>query len=97
MKFLDIKGTRVPALGLGTWQLSGQTCYQAISQALALGYRHIDTAQMYGNESEVGRALRDSGVDRDAIFLTTKVAPGNLGAAQVRRSTEESLKRLGLP
>ena len=96
MKYLDMKGTRVPALGLGTWQLSGGACIEAVSEALGLGYRHIDTAQMYGNEAEVGRALRGSGVPRDEIFLTTKVAPGNLAAADVRRSTEESLRRLGL-
>ena len=96
MKELEIKGARVPALGFGTWQLSGRGCTEAVRHALELGYRHIDTAQMYGNESEIGRALRDSGVVRGDIFLTTKVAPGNLAAAALRRSAEESLKRLGV-
>jgi 2,5-diketo-D-gluconate reductase B len=96
MQHLDIKGARIPALGLGTWQLSGRGCAEAVRHALELGYRHIDTAQMYGNETEVGRALRDSGIARGDIFLTTKVAPGNLAAAAVRRSSEESLKRLGV-
>jgi 2,5-diketo-D-gluconate reductase B len=96
MKHLEIKGARVPALGLGTWQLSGQRCVEAVRQALELGYRHVDTAQMYGNETEVGRGLRDSGVPRGEIFLTTKVAPGNLAGAELRRSAEESLKRLGV-
>ena len=96
MKYLEIKGARVPALGLGTWQLSGSACVTAVSEALALGYRHIDTAQMYGNEAEVGRALRQSGVPRGDIFVTTKLAPGNLAAADVRRSSEESLRKLGL-
>ena len=94
MKYLDIEGTRVPALGLGTWQLSGRACFEAVRHALDLGYRHIDTAQMYGNETEVGWAVRDSGLARDQIFLTTKLAPGNHAAAAVRRSTEESLRRL---
>jgi 2,5-diketo-D-gluconate reductase B len=93
VKYLDIKGARVPALGLGTWQLSGRGCFEAVRQALDLGYRHIDTAQMYGNETEVGWAVRESGL-RDQIFLTTKLAPGNHAAAAVERSTEESLRRL---
>lgn len=93
MKYIDIKGTRVPALGLGTWQLSGRGCFEAVRHALDLGYRHIDTAQMYGNETEVGWAVRESGL-RDRIFLTTKLAPGNHAAAAVKRSTEESLRRL---
>jgi 2,5-diketo-D-gluconate reductase B len=96
MKAIEIKGARVPALGFGTWQLSGRGCTEAVRNALELGYRHIDTAQMYGNESEVGRAIRDSGVARGDIFLTTKVAPGNLAAPPLRRSAEESLKRLGV-
>jgi 2,5-diketo-D-gluconate reductase B len=96
MKEIEIKGARVPALGFGTWQLSGRGCTDAVRHALELGYRHIDTAQMYGNESEVGRAIRDSGVARGDIFLTTKVAPGNLAAPALRRSAEESLKRLGV-
>lgn len=96
MKHIEVKGARVPALGLGTWQLSGRLCREAVRQALELGYRHIDTAQMYGNETEIGRALRDSGLDRSEIFLTTKLAPGNLSAPLVKRTAEESLKRLGL-
>ena len=95
MKFVEVKGSRVPALGLGTWQLSGRGCEEAVRQALDLGYRHIDTAQMYGNETEVGRAIRASGIGRDQIFLTTKLAPGNLAASAVRRTAEESLRRLG--
>jgi 2,5-diketo-D-gluconate reductase B len=95
MKYLEVKGARVPALGLGTWQLDGRACYDAVRQALELGYRHIDTAQMYGNEQEVGRAIRESGIARGEIFLTTKLAPRNLAAAAARRSTEESLRRLG--
>jgi diketogulonate reductase-like aldo/keto reductase len=96
MQYIGVKGVKVPALGFGTWGLSGREAYAATRQALELGYRHIDTAQIYGNETEVGRAIRDSGIARAEIFLTTKVAPSNLRAAAVRRSHEESLHRLGL-
>jgi 2,5-diketo-D-gluconate reductase B len=95
MNYLEIKGARVPVIGLGTWQLNGRACYEAVRQALELGYRHVDTAQLYSNEAEVGRAIGDSGLRRDEIFLTTKVAPGNLTAAQAKHSSEESLRRLG--
>ena len=97
MKSVSVKGIEVPALGLGTWRLSGRQCYDAVRTALELGYRHIDTAEMYGNETEVGRAIRESGIDRAAIFLTTKVPPGKLRAAAARRSAEEGLRKLGLP
>jgi 2,5-diketo-D-gluconate reductase B len=96
MQHIDVKGVKVPALGFGTWALSGRAAYDATRQALDLGYRHIDTAQIYGNEGEIGRAIRDSGIARDEIFLTTKVAPNNLRAAAAKRSHDESLKRLGL-
>jgi 2,5-diketo-D-gluconate reductase B len=96
MKPVAVKGTLVPALGLGTWRLSGRQCYDAVRTGIDLGYRHIDTAEMYGNDEEVGRAIRDSGVDRGDIFLTTKVPPGKLRAATAKRSAEESLKRLGV-
>jgi 2,5-diketo-D-gluconate reductase A len=70
-------GTVMPLLGLGVWQVpDGPACVQAVSAALELGYRHIDTAQAYGNESSVGQALRESGIGRDEIFVTTKFYPG---------------------
>lgn len=96
MHQISVKGVTVPALGFGTWALSGNAAYQATRMALDLGYRHIDTAQIYGNEAEIGRAIRDSGIARGEIFLTTKIAPSNLHAGDVRRSHDESLKRLGL-
>lgn len=96
MKHVTVKGERVPALGFGTWQLSGAGCVAAVREALAIGYRHLDTAQLYGNEAEVGEAIRQSQVPRRQIFLTTKVAPDNLAPAAVRRSTEESLRKLDL-
>src|SRR5579872_6426908 len=95
MQFASAKGAQMPALGLGTWALSGRVCYDAVRAALAVDYRHIDTAQLYGNESEVGAALRDFGVPRADIFVTTKVPMGELRAPQIRRNVEQSLKRLG--
>jgi diketogulonate reductase-like aldo/keto reductase len=81
-------------LGLGTWRLSGQECVRAVERALALGYRHIDTAQMYGNEGEVGRGIQNSGVDREDVFLVTKVRTSSFSHENVIRSTRESLKKL---
>jgi diketogulonate reductase-like aldo/keto reductase len=87
-------GTEIPLLGLGVWQVpDGPTCENAVRWALELGYRHIDTAQAYGNEESVGRALRDSGVPREEIFLTTKFYPGN---SDPEAEAEQSLRRLGV-
>ena len=70
-------GTPMPMLGLGVWQVpNGQECVNAVRWALELGYHHIDTAQAYGNEESVGQALRDSGMPRDEVFITTKFYPG---------------------
>jgi len=84
----------MPLLGFGTWQLRGDAAYQAVRDALEAGYRHLDTATMYGNEAEVGRALRDSGVPRDQVFLTTKLPPDRAGRA--RATIEESVRALGV-
>ncbi|MEP9365325.1 aldo/keto reductase [Nocardioides sp. CN2-186] len=73
------EGARIPLLGFGTWQIKGQDAVDATSAALAAGYRHLDTATVYGNEGEVGRALADSGVARDDVFLTTKCPPNRAG------------------
>jgi diketogulonate reductase-like aldo/keto reductase len=83
----------MPLLGFGTWQITGRQCYDAVSVALAVGYRHLDTATMYGNEAEVGRALADSGVAREDVFVTTKLPPRNAGRAA--RTLEASLDALG--
>ncbi len=96
MQVIDHHGSRVPVLGLGTWRLRGRECVSAVERALALGYRHLDTAQGYDNEAEVGEALRRSGVPRDDVFLTTKVRPRNYRRAAVRSSTEASLRALGV-
>jgi diketogulonate reductase-like aldo/keto reductase len=95
MEYQKIKGEKVPSLGLGTWRLSGKQCTRAVKSALAMGYRHVDTAQMYRNEVEVGRGIKDSGVDREGIFLVTKVWPSDFSRDDVLRSTGESLKKLG--
>ena len=83
----------MPVVGLGTWQLRGRRGYEAIRFALDAGYRHIDTATMYGNESDVGRALRDSGLDRREVFITTKLAPSRAG--RERETIAASLRALG--
>ncbi|HET6522316.1 MAG TPA: aldo/keto reductase, partial [Geminicoccaceae bacterium] len=95
MKIIELRGARVPALGLGTWQLTGAGCTRAVRTALDIGYRHVDTAEAYGNEAEVGAGLRESGVDRGLIFLTTKVWYENLRPADFKRSVAASLRRLG--
>lgn len=73
------EGARIPLLGFGTWQLKGRDAVRATSAALATGYRHLDTATVYGNEGAVGRAIAESGVPRDEVFLTTKCPPGRAG------------------
>lgn len=95
MEYVETQGVRVPALGFGTWQLRGQECRDGVADALEIGYRHIDTARQYGNEAEVGRAIADSGVDRDEIFLVTKINVGALDRESVERETEASLRELG--
>lgn len=90
----SVQGTSVPALGLGTWRLDGQAAYDAVERALAVGYRHVDTAQAYENEEDVGRALRDADVDREEVFLTTKIWLANLAPKRVGPSVETSLRKL---
>ena len=96
----------MPLLGFGTWQLTGGTAHESVSAALEIGYRHIDTATMYGNERQVGTALRDSGLARDDVFITSKLAPDRFGkhGADLRfrgrrpgPALEQSLEQLGVP
>ncbi len=96
MEYVGAYGARVPAVGLGTWQLTGPECYETVSTALDLGYRHVDTAQLYDNEREVGQAIADADVDRDEVFVTTKVSPRNAGHDALIDSVEASLERLGV-
>ena len=84
----------MPLLGFGTWQIRGDAAYQAVRDALEAGYRHLDTATMYGNEAEVGRALRDSGVPREEVFVTTKLPPERAG--RERATLDASLRALGV-
>lgn len=88
--------TSIPSLGFGTWQIEGPAAVEAVRDALALGYRHVDTARMYGNEREVGEGLRAAGVDRDDVWVTTKVWGDHLEPDRLRRSAEASLRDLGL-
>jgi diketogulonate reductase-like aldo/keto reductase len=85
-------GVEMPLVGLGTWQAGGAEAYEAVRYALEIGYRHIDTATMYANEDEVGRAVRDSGVPREDVFITTKLQSGNAG--RERATIEASLRAL---
>ncbi|WP_370326130.1 aldo/keto reductase [Euzebya sp.] len=88
--------TTMPRLGMGTWELTGDRAAPAVETAIGLGYRHIDTAQMYGNETEVGRGIAASGIDRDELWVTTKLANGNHAPDDVVSSTEGSLRDLAL-
>src|ERR1700759_5106188 len=96
MQFVEARGARIPAIGLGTWELRGRTCARVVEQALRLGYRHIDTAQIYENESEVGDGLRASGINRDEVFVTTKVWTTHFAPNDLERSAKESLAKLRL-
>jgi 2,5-diketo-D-gluconate reductase B len=96
MEFVEANGATIPTIGLGTWELRGRACARLVEQALRIGYRHIDTAEMYENEPEVGEGLRASGVSRGDIFVTTKVWTDNLAPREFVRATKESLARLRL-
>ncbi len=88
--------TAIPAIGLGTWDLRGRICARIAEQALRLGYRHIDTAEMYDNEREVGEGLRASGARRGDVFVTTKVWPTHFSPPELERAVKDSLTRLRL-
>ena len=90
-------GISIPVLGFGTWKAeSGEVAYQAVLEALKAGYRHIDTATIYRNEESVGRAIRDSGIPRQEIFVTTKLWNTNHSYEEARQAFEESMEKLGL-
>jgi diketogulonate reductase-like aldo/keto reductase len=91
------QGVEMPVLGLGVYQSRpGQETYDAVRTALEAGYRHVDTARVYGNERDVGRAIRDSGVPRDEVFVTTKLWNADHGHDQALRACDQSLARLGM-
>src|SRR6516165_3897778 len=97
MHFVEANGAKIPSIGLGTWELRGRTCARIVEQALRLGYRHIDTAQVYENEREVGDGLRASGVRREEVFVTTKVWTSHFAPNELQRSAKESLVKLRMP
>jgi len=89
-----LNGQAIPQLGFGVWKAAEGECYKAVRAALDVGYRHIDTARIYGNEEDVGRAIRDSGIAREEIFVTTKL--WNSDQLRARKAFDDSLARLGL-
>ena len=95
MSYVDAKGFKIPLVGLGTWALRGRECSRIVEQAIRLGYRHIDTAQMYENEREVGEGVRASG-RRSEVIITTKIAPTALAPNDLERTVKESLAKLRL-
>jgi 2,5-diketo-D-gluconate reductase B len=96
MTTIEVRGVHVPAVGFGTWLVTGQDATDGVRDALELGYRQIDTARAYENESEVGRGIAESGVPRNEIFITTKVPHDEATADEVDRDADESLERLGV-
>ena len=101
MNVVEAKGARIPAIGFGTLTLKDAGCVEAVKTALGVGYRHIDTAERYGNEAEVGEGLHQglaaNGLKREDVFVTTKVYHDKLKAADFARSFDESLQKLRLP
>ena len=93
---IEANGAKIPLLGLGTWELRGRPCARVVEQALRLGYRHIDTAEMYDNEPEVGEGIRGSGVKRHDIFVTTKIWPSHFAPRALERAARDCLVRLRL-
>jgi 2,5-diketo-D-gluconate reductase B len=93
---VEAKGARIPLIGLGTWDLRGRVCARVVEQALRLGYRHVDTAEMYDNEREVGEGLHASGVRRNDVFVTTKIWPSHFAPRELERAARDCLVRLRL-
>jgi 2,5-diketo-D-gluconate reductase B len=93
---VEATGAKIPLVGLGTWDLRGRTCARVVEQALKLGYRHVDTAEMYDNEREVGEGVRASGVKRNDIFVTTKIWPSHFAPRALERAARDCLVRLRL-
>ncbi|MDO1581455.1 aldo/keto reductase [Rhizobium oryzicola] len=94
MHLVNANGAQIPALGFGTFRMPGADVLRVVPKAIQLGFRHVDTAQIYGNEAEVGQAIHDSGVSRSDIFLTTKVWVDKYRHADFIASVDESLKKL---
>ncbi len=95
-KYTLSNGVEIPKLGLGTWMIPDEQTDEAVRAAVSLGYRHIDTAQAYGNEAGVGRGVKSCGVDRDKLFVTSKVAAEHKSYDTAARSIDETLEKTGL-
>jgi len=93
MEYVELQDEKIPAIGLGTWQLT-ENCAESVENALEMGYIHVDTAQAYSNEAEVGEGIQNAEIDRDDIWLTTKVWRDNLNKENLKQSVEESLGKL---
>jgi 2,5-diketo-D-gluconate reductase B len=93
---IEANGAKIPLVGLGTWELRGRTCARAVEQALRLGYRHIDTAEMYDNERDVGDGIRGSGIKRNELFIATKIWPTHFAPRALERAARDCLVRLRL-
>lgn len=96
MKIIEAGGAKIPALGFGTYRLEGDTCSTMVAKAIEAGYRHIDTARMYGNERAVGEGIRSSGIDRDELFVTTKVWWTDLGDTSFATSAQAAIDTIGI-
>ena len=94
MQTISVQNRRIPRIGLGTYRLTDDTCTDVVLEALDLGYRHLDTAESYGNEAAIGRAIEQSGVPREDLFVTTKVWWENLAPDELERHLDQSLQRL---
>jgi 2,5-diketo-D-gluconate reductase B len=97
MQVVEANGANIPLIGLGTWELRGRTCAHIVEQALRVGYRHLDTAEMYNNETEVGEGLHASGVKRDEVFIVTKIWPSHYEPRALEAAAKDSLSKLRLP
>lgn len=96
MQSITVGDVAIPLLGFGTWQLEGEVARRMTEAALEIGYRHIDTAAIYRNESEVGQGLKAAGLPRDELFLTTKIWVDSFAEGDLQRAAEASLQRLGV-
>lgn len=95
MVYLTLHDSKVPLLGFGTFRIGAESALRVVAQALEVGYRHIDTAQMYGNEAEIGQVIRRASIPRAEIFITTNIWPSHFTRTQLGPSVDESLARLG--
>jgi 2,5-diketo-D-gluconate reductase B len=96
MRFFEKGGEKMPTLGYGTFRLPGSECENGVRVAIETGYRHIDTARMYKNEKEVGKGIKDAGINRESLFVTSKIPPDHLTPEQIRKETENSLRELDM-